>query len=155
MSKVTPLSKVTPVDGVLVHKTLPIVNTEVSEHFIAEIVVLKYLRTIVDVPCGVSALLYTLRYPLGTSGTVIFVHSLCCCFNGDAAALPMYRLHIYCSSTQHTLYCTHIKFTSLQYRNAVVGAETDPYDHCNLLPTCGNCIEFQSTTQNVTNPKNV
>ena len=47
------------------------------------------------------------------------VFIVCC----NAAALPRYRLLIYHSSTQHTV--PQLQFTSLQYRNAVVSAETE------------------------------
>ena len=48
------------------------------------------------------------------------VHSYIVCCN--AAVVPMYRLLIYTAAQCNTL---HLTFTSLQYRNAVVGAETE------------------------------
>ena len=43
----------------------------------------------------------------------------------NAAALAMHRLLIYCTSTQCTAPQVKINLTLLQYRAAVVGAETE------------------------------
>ena len=62
---------------------------------------------------------YLVSFIFADTAFLLKVHSFIVCCN--AAALPMYRLLFYHSATQRTA----LKFTSLQYCTAVVGAETE------------------------------